>query len=93
MQLTNSGMYDQIKIVTSKEQSSGFLDLYKYIPSYMYRNSIFQMPKCLRRGNSRILQFKPRQKFCKTSLSKITVNDLAAEYVLPLVTYTIKLYL
>ena len=73
-------MHHQIKILTSKEQSSGFLDVYKYIPSYMCRHSIFQMLNCLRRGNVRTLQFKPRQNFVKTPLWKMKVNDLAGEY-------------
>ena len=76
--------YDQIKILTSKEQSCGFSGVYKYVPSYMYRHSIFQMPKCLRRGNARTLQFKPRQKFWwKHLYQKIKFNNLSAKYDIP----------
>ena len=41
MQLSDNGTYYQIRILTSKEQSSGFLDVYKYIPGYKYSCILF----------------------------------------------------
>ena len=79
-------MYDQIKILTLKEQSNGFLDVYIYIPSYMYRHSTFQMPKSLRRGNARPdpLTIQTKAEILQKHLyQKIKVNDLAAEYDIP----------
>ena len=88
MQLPNSGTYDQIKILTSKDQASGFLDTYKYIPFYMYRNSIFQMPKCLRRGNARIIQFIPGQKFCESiSIKKLMLMIWLLSMIYQLIQY------
>ena len=71
MQLFNNGLCDRIKTLTSKEQSSGFLDVYKYIPGCMYSCILFfkcqnvseeQMPETY---NS-----KQDRNFVKTSPSK-----------------------
>ena len=81
MQLSNNGTYDQIKIVTSKEQSSGFLDVYRYIPSYMYSYILFcKCQDVLEEETSEPYNSNQGRNFVKTSLSKIKVNDLAAKY-------------
>ena len=77
-------MYDQIKILTSKEQYSGFLDVYKYVPSYMYSCILFfkcqnvseeEIPEPYNSNQGRNLQ--------KHLYQKIKVNDVAIKYDIP----------
>ena len=71
MQLSNNGMNDQLTILTSKEQYNGFLEVYKYIPSYMF--SCILIFKCQNVPEQEIPEpynSNEGRNFAKTSLSK-----------------------